>query len=515
MDLKLYPWQEECLDAWFRYQGRGIVQVVTGAGKTLMALSAAHQLEKNGAAGLKVKIVVPKAFMVAQWTTAILDNHSMFGIARDEIGIYYGDRKDTPNRHYMIYVVNSARYSLARHILDDFKNGYPVLLIADECHHYASPENRKIFEFLEHRAGKTIPVYHSLGLSATPRTFGFDEVLVPALGPIIYAYGFSEAIRHKVINNCVLYNIGLSFDLDESMAYDDLSISIKWQLSKYGTYKQAHLSERDSDFFQTVKKMANDSDPEVSAWAIKLLGLIYKRRTLVYEASARVLCAADLIASLPQGAKIIVFGERIEQGDLLYERLLKIYPNQVARYHSDMGEVAKKFAISRYRDGEVRILVCCRALDEGFDIPSADVGIVLSSTSTERQRIQRLGRILRRSGGKSISSLYYLFVRDSIEDSALLPEVVEGAREFDLRYNASSGDFSHPTYDRLASQLMERISLQGMDPDALSTIQYCLKLGRMRSDWLMDDAHQDAMLASADSIVERNYWICMKRVAAT
>jgi len=92
---------------------------------------------------------------------------------------------------------------------------------------------------------------------------------------------------------------------------------------------------------------------------------------------------------------------------------------------------------------------------------------------------------------------------------------VEGAQEFDLKYNASSGDFSHPTYDRLASQLMKRFSQQDIDSDALSTIQYCLELGRMRSDWLMDDAQLDAMLASADSIVERNYWICMKRLAAT
>lgn len=48
----------------------------------------------------------------------------------------------------MIYVINSARYTLSRHILRDINMGYAVLLIADECHHYASAENRKIFEFL-------------------------------------------------------------------------------------------------------------------------------------------------------------------------------------------------------------------------------------------------------------------------------------------------------------------------------------------------------------------------------
>lgn len=57
-------------------------------------------------------------------------------------------RKTLGNCKYMIYVIHSARYELARNILSDLKNGERVLLIADECHHYASGENHLIFEFL-------------------------------------------------------------------------------------------------------------------------------------------------------------------------------------------------------------------------------------------------------------------------------------------------------------------------------------------------------------------------------
>ena len=47
MKKELYQWQEECLERWFSNNGRGIVQAVTGAGKTFLALTAAARLEKR------------------------------------------------------------------------------------------------------------------------------------------------------------------------------------------------------------------------------------------------------------------------------------------------------------------------------------------------------------------------------------------------------------------------------------------------------------------------------------
>ena len=87
-----------------------------------------------------------------------------------------------------------------------------------------------------------------------------------------------------------------------------------------------------------------------------------------------------------------------------------------------MAPDARKLSLARFRDGEVRILVTCRALVEGYDVPSANVGIVMSSASVNRQRTQRLVRILRRAEGKEIASLYYLYVRESSEEASYLPE---------------------------------------------------------------------------------------------
>ena len=44
--MGLYTWQKESIRIWYENQFQGIVNVVTGGGKTVMALYAARVLEK-------------------------------------------------------------------------------------------------------------------------------------------------------------------------------------------------------------------------------------------------------------------------------------------------------------------------------------------------------------------------------------------------------------------------------------------------------------------------------------
>jgi superfamily II DNA or RNA helicase len=514
MELTLHPWQKECLDAWFSNHGHGMVKVVTGAGKTILALSAAQELQKRVGGNLKVKIIVPKTFMVAQWTASLVEHKETFGIERNEIGTFYGNHKDKPDKKYMLYVINSARYTLARQIWEDIQQGNSVLLIADECHHYASCENKKVFEFLPLLQKEEKQAYYSLGLSATPQTEGFSSVLVPALGPIIFTYGFSQAMASRVINSCALFNLGLTLEDEEQEKYEGYTNAIKKILAKLYKKCPQLKKARNQDFFIRIQALAKDIDPSIAQEAKKLLTLLYKRRALVYTASQRISCGVALIRRLDSHTKIIVFGERIAQCNMLYAKLSKDYPNRVVRYHSGMEDVAKKIAISRYQDGEARILVCCRALDEGFDIPGADVGIVLSSNSQERQRVQRLGRILRRSAGKPISSLFYFYLKGTVEDCALLPDPQGYMQEFFLQYKKEDASFSHPTYDTLAYQVFDTLAdkQSKMDKTAftlMKTTAYFLHLGQLRSDWLLEESLLEQKVKEASTKAELNYWLCM------
>ena len=156
MGVKLYQWQEECLEKWFANHGRGMVQAATGAGKTLLALTAADRMEKMQGQKLYVKIVVPTGALMRQWNKALREHlealpgqGEFHKIRRGEIGLRGGGCRDDADCRYMIYVINSARYELARQILAHLQRGEAVLLIADECHRYESGQNRLIFESQE------------------------------------------------------------------------------------------------------------------------------------------------------------------------------------------------------------------------------------------------------------------------------------------------------------------------------------------------------------------------------
>ena len=229
-------------------------------------------------------------------------------------------------------------------------------------------------------------------------------------------------------------------------------------------------------------------------------------------AAERLDCAYDLIQYLGIQDKILIFGERIRQAEALYARLRDLYPGKVARYHSKLGPQANKNALERFRSGDIRILIACKAIDEGVDVPDAAVGIILSGTSTQRQRIQRLGRIIRKKEGKENAILYYLHITESSEDSCFLPNV-KGTRIFDLEYQPDTSMFYNFCYVHKASNILERMQSAGLTKDKIHEAIHCLNLGSIRADWMSEKSVIEQHIQNAKSTRERNYWMCMKKMA--
>ena len=138
--MKLYAWQQECLKAWEENGCRGIVNVVTGAGKTVLALEAIRRFRKKHE-NARIRIVVPTIPLAQQWQSALLQEAES---EADRPGFFGAGRRDSQDRPLMIYIINSARDHLPGHMEQAFALGQPVLLVCDECHHYQSRENRRI-----------------------------------------------------------------------------------------------------------------------------------------------------------------------------------------------------------------------------------------------------------------------------------------------------------------------------------------------------------------------------------
>lgn len=503
------------------------MQAVTGSGKTRLALCAIDALEKQLGRDVQVKIVVPTAALMQQWAKALRQHlsgseqttvgHDMEGhvmssrTSRTPIGLRGGGRRDPADRKYMIYVINSARYELARQILTQLNAGEAILLIADECHHYVRGENHRIFEFLT-RIDRKTAAYYSLGLSATLPSASDADSLEEVLGPRIYSYDMIRASAMRTVCPFDIFHIALTFQEEERTEYEELTETLTYCYTRLIQAVPSLKTATQRERFEELRQLSTAKDPGIARLAQTYLNVTYKRKSLVCLASARLSCAIDLTELLDPQERILIFSERISQAEELYRSLNRRYSGQVGRCHSQMGTQANRNTLERFRMGELRILISCRSMDEGVDIPDASVGIILSGTSTQRQRTQRLGRIIRRKDGKEKASLYYLHMEETTEDICFLPESGEN-HLFELAYDAQIHSFFHPVYDRAARQVLADLRRAGADRGKQQEARRCLDLGRVRGDWVLELSKLEYHKERASDAETRNYWICMKQIA--
>ncbi len=341
--LELRKWQVEALAMW-KESRRGIVAVVTGGGKTVFAITAIRwAIEQRP--DVKVLVTVPTVALQEQWL--------------EELAAHLPDEAATADsseiaRHRLLILVNDS----ARRAAPGLPREGPWFQVVDECHRVASLENRRTL--IE-------GPWAALGLSATPER-QYDEYLethvVPYLGPIIYRYSYVEALRDGVISQFDLLNYQVPMTGSEQEQLDKISRSIG---------REAARSIRDE---------------------MKLKGLLMRRARMVQGVAARVPVAAALARDHASDASAIVFHESTDAADRIASQL-RGWDVPTSVYHSRLAPEVRRRDLHLFRVGATAVMVCCRALDEGINIPRAKYAVVAASTATTRQRIQRLGRMLR------------------------------------------------------------------------------------------------------------------------
>ena len=142
----LYEWQIDALTTWLRCGRRGVIEAVTGSGKTNLAIAAIVDAHRRG---LFVLVIVPSRVLIDQWHERLTVLIPDCKIGR--LGDNYRDRPEDCD------VLITTRHSAASHrpLPPGDAGG---LLIADECHGYGGGKLRKS---LLHQYGER------LGLTAT------------------------------------------------------------------------------------------------------------------------------------------------------------------------------------------------------------------------------------------------------------------------------------------------------------------------------------------------------------
>jgi superfamily II DNA or RNA helicase len=409
--ISLFDWQQEAIRRWEAGDGqgpfRGTLEVFTGGGKTLIALAAFARLSEL-VPGIRLAIVAPTEALARQWVESIIGHTSL---VRSDVGLLGAGGHDTyEGKRALVAVLNSAARRLPKLAAD----AQPLMLVVDECHRAGAATFSKVLD---------TPAEYRLGLSATPARdevdesglpLAFDEQVVGRrLGDVVFRFGLREAMNSGWLPEYTVHHHGVRLNEDERREYERISRKVTDtadQLSSAGfqTSQAWNLAAR-----------AGDLAPLAQAY----IGALAARKDFLYRASERGRVAARVVQSAVERnarPRMLLFHERVAEASALYADLTSRLPSvAIALEHSELAAGARREALARFRSDEVNVLVSVKSLVEGIDVPDADIGVSVASSSSVRQRIQTLGRVLRRrfDGGPKTAEMHMIYVHDTVDEA--------------------------------------------------------------------------------------------------
>lgn len=373
LDLAMQPrpYQREAVHRWLEAEGRGVIVLPTGAGKTVVAMMAMQAL------GARTLVVVPTIELLEQWRSGLVDR---LGLPADSVGVIGGGSRTL--RPITVITYQSA--VLPDRALADFG-----LLIFDEVHHLPAASYRRI--------PRIVGAPYVLGLSATTeRMDGRERELDALVGPEVYRKLPAELARDRHIAQYTERRIFVDLAPDERLRYEGLVAEYRWYLAG----RRGQTAPGAAAFQDLIRRSAVDPA------ARQALQAHHQARMIALNAQAKI----DLVAELLERhrtEKVIVFSEYNSIVDRISRSLLL----PAITYRTPARE--RRLVLDRFRAGRYSKLVTGRVLNEGVDVPDASVAIVVSGSAATREYIQRLGRVLRPKPTDAI--LYELISRHTSE----------------------------------------------------------------------------------------------------
>ncbi len=392
----LYRWQVEALGAWRARRGRGVVEAVTGTGKTMVGVVAVgEELARGGQAA----VLVPTRDLLHQWRSVLaglLPPGARIGLVGD------GHRDDLGHCDVVVAVANSARTA-------DLRPRRPGgLLVADECHRYGSDENRHVLR-------DEFP--RRLGLSATYARSDDAHLdrLDPYFGGTCFRMGYRQAITEGVLAPFHVALVGVRFSDDEYAEYDDLGVEMarnRSQLLRSGAVR----SEPIGAFLVDVARCARGGSA-LSAAAMGYLSAMAERRRLLAETPAKLDALAAMSGTVAHAKRTIVFTQSIVGAEQAAQ-LLADRGFAAEALHSGLDRARRRDRLARFLEGGLTVLCAPTVLDEGVDVPAADLAVILAASRSRRQMVQRMGRVLRRKPDGRHAGFVVVYVAGTNEDPA-------------------------------------------------------------------------------------------------
>jgi len=366
---RLRDYQQASLDAWRDSGDRGVVELPTGSGKTVVAIAAIAAL------GTPTLVVVPTLDLLDQWVRELRREFD------HPVGRLGGGTQRVEDLTVSTY---DSAYLRAEELGDRFG-----LAVFDEAHHLGGEGYREILRLLVAPA--------RMGLTATfERPDGAHEAVTDLLGPVVYRRSADDlAGEHLAAYDIKRLTVELT--PEERTVYERNQDTFTDYLA------QSNIDLRSGrDYQQLVKR--SGTDPKARE------ALLAKQRAREVMMSAeRKLDRLETLLDRHREDRVIIFTAHT---DLVY-RIAERFLVPAITHETPADE--RREILECFREGTYTRVVTANVLDEGVDVPDANVAVLLSGSGSEREFTQRLGRILRPTDSGDRALLYELVTTETAE----------------------------------------------------------------------------------------------------
>jgi len=271
------------------------------------------------------------------------------------------------------------------------------IVICDEIHLGLSPEYRKFFD--------NNVFERLLCMTATlPEEYEYKDLLIE-MAPIIFEITLDECVDLGLVSP---YNITcrpLELTYNERTEYKKINnrfVYWKGQLGNFDAWENATY---------ILKNIS--SSPEEKKAAIQFYRAIRERKQIIDFAENKIEAFKTIVLDNPE-KRILAFGGANAFTDMLTDSVIPL----AQAYHSKRTKKQRDSALENFKSGMINVLCSTKALNQGFDVPDANMGIVCGLTSKSLPMIQRVGRLIRFQEDKT-GEVIILYIKDSQEEKWL------------------------------------------------------------------------------------------------
>lgn len=398
-------YQNIAYNNWVNNNFSGVFGMATGTGKTKTSLNCVvNEYKKTN--NYYVIILVPSIALLNQWEEEVLE-FNFLNILK--IGGGNNWEKEFSNyvsnfvagiKKNLVIISTYASFTSSKFNKYFNKIENDFILIADEAHNMGA-KNIKA-------AMNNSSIKKRIGLSATPKRIydpegtEFIDTFFKDKEPYTYSFSMKEAMDNDFLCNYKYYPVIVELNEDELEEY----IEISKKLLKFFDFDKGEFKK----------------DPIVEI-------LLLKRKSIIHKAHNKIECFKNILLELKQLDKLKYIFTYIPEGfiyeeDGTSERMLnkflvaghEILPNLKMNSYIADGQNLNDL-LRGFSEGKIDMLFAMKMLDEGVDVPRAEIGIFASSTGNPRQFIQRRGRLLRKHKDKAYATIFDMVVIPRLNDN--------------------------------------------------------------------------------------------------